>query len=128
MKIAEPDTCRKEVLPKLYESQWTDDKILEQRPFTAGKIIVIGRIGKRKKPKKPIICFGILRIYLIAVVEAKRSYKSAADGMQQAKDYALILGLQFAYATNGKEILEYDFITGLETKITSYPHGVSGNG
>ncbi len=25
--------------------------------------------------------------------------------MQQAKDYAEILGLKFAYATNGKEIL-----------------------
>ena len=118
---SEADTCRKEVLPKLYESQWTDDKILEQRPFTAGKIIVIGRIGKRKKPKKADYLLRYSQNFLIAVVEAKRSYKSAADGMQQAKDYALILGLQFAYATNGKEILEYDFITGLETKITSYP-------
>ncbi len=118
---SEADTCRKEVLPKLYESQWTDDKILEQRPFTAGKIIVIGRIGKRKKPKKADYLLRYSQNFLIAVVEAKRSYKSAADGMQQAKDYALILGLQFAYATNGKEILEYDFITGLETKVALYP-------
>jgi len=108
-------------LPKLYESQWTDDKILEQRPFTAGKIIVIGRIGKRKKPKKADYLLRYSQNFLIAVVEAKRQHKSAADGMQQAKDYAQILGLQFAYATNGKEILEYDFITGLETRINSFP-------
>ena len=41
--------------------------------------------------------------------------------MQQAKDYAQILRLKFAYATNGKEILEFDFITGLETKIEKFP-------
>ena len=108
-------------MPKLYESQWTDDKILEQRPFTAGKIIVIGRIGKRKKPKKADYLLRYSQNFLIAVVEAKRQHKSAADGMQQAKDYAQILGLQFAYATNGKEILEYDFLTGLETRINSFP-------
>ena len=38
---SEADTCRKYVLPKLKEeSNWTDDQIMEQRPFTAGKIIV----------------------------------------------------------------------------------------
>ena len=49
---SEADTCRKEVLPKLYESQWSDDLILEQRTFTNGKIIVIGRKAKRKKAKR----------------------------------------------------------------------------
>ena len=50
---SEADTCSKYVLPKLKEeSNWTGDQIMEQRPFTAGKIIVIGRIGKRKKAKK----------------------------------------------------------------------------
>lgn len=48
---SEADTCRKEVLPKLYASDWTDDLILEQRTFTDGKIIVIGRKAKRKKSK-----------------------------------------------------------------------------
>ena len=40
---SEADTCRKEVLPKLYSSKWSDDLILEQRSFTDGKIVVIGR-------------------------------------------------------------------------------------
>lgn len=119
---SEADTCRKFVLPKLKdESSWIDDQILEQRPFTAGKIIVIGRIGRRKKAKKADYLLRYSQNFLIAVVEAKREYKTAAEGMQQAKEYAQILGLKFAYATNGNEILELNFITGLENKIEKFP-------
>lgn len=119
---SEADTCRKFVLPKLKdESNWTDDQILEQRPFTAGKIIVIGRVGKRKKAKKADYLLRYSQNFLIAVVEAKRQYKTATEGMQQAKDYAQILGLKFAYSTNGIETLEFDFITGLENKIEKFP-------
>ena len=32
----------------------------------------------------------------------------ASDGVQQAKEYATILGLRFATATNGQEIIEID--------------------
>lgn len=61
---SEADTCRKFVLPKLKgESNWTDEQILEQRPFTAGKIIVIGRIGRRKKQKEQTTCFAIPKIF-----------------------------------------------------------------
>lgn len=118
---SEADTCRKEVLPKLYGSQWTDDLILEQRTFTAGKIIVIGRKAKRKKAKRFDYLLRYSQNFPIAIIEAKRAYRTAAEGMQQAKDYAQILGLKFAYATNGKEILEFDFITGLEKKIETFP-------
>jgi len=118
---SEADTCRKEVLPKLYDSQWTDDLILEQRTFTDGKIIVIGRKAKRKKAKRFDYLLRYSQNFPIAIVEAKKKYKLAADGMQQAKEYAKILGLKFAYSTNGTEILEFDFITGLETKVSKYP-------
>lgn len=118
---SEADTCRKEVLPKLYSSEWTDDLILEQRSFTDGKIIVIGRKAKRKKAKRFDYLLRYSQNFPIAIVEAKKKYKAAADGMQQAKDYAKILGLKFAYSTNGQEILEFDFITGIEKTIEKYP-------
>lgn len=118
---SEADTCRKEVLPKLYDSQWTDELILEQRTFTDGKIIVIGRKARRKKAKRFDYLLRYSQNFPIAIVEAKKKYKLAADGIQQAKDYAQILGLKFAYSTNGTEILEFDFITGLETKVSKYP-------
>jgi type I restriction enzyme R subunit len=120
-KDSEADTCRKEVLPKLYASQWTDDQILEQRTFTPGKIIVFGRVCKRQKPKKPDYLLRIAQNYLIAVVEAKKNYQAAAAGLQQAKDYARSLELNYAYATNGTEIVEFDFITGRETIVDRFP-------
>lgn len=118
---SEADTCRKEVLPKLYASNWTDDLILEQRTFTDGKIIVIGKKARRKKAKKFDYLLRYSQDFPIAIVEAKRSYKTAGEGMQQAKDYAQILNLKFAYATNGTEILEFDFITGIEKKVKKFP-------
>jgi type I restriction enzyme R subunit len=61
------------------------------------------------------------RDFCLAVVEAKAAYKSAADGLQQAKEYAEILGLKFAYATNGHNIIEFDYLTGLEKTRSDYP-------
>jgi type I restriction enzyme R subunit len=57
----------------------------------------------------------------IAVAEAKADYKKPDDGMQQAMEYAQILGLKFAYATNGLGIEEYDFITGKQTSLDTFP-------
>ena len=48
-------------------------------------------------------------------------HEPAATGLQQAKDYAEILDLKFAYATNGIDILEFDYITGLERRIPTFP-------
>ncbi len=61
------------------------------------------------------------RDFTIAVVEAKAKYKSPGTGLQQAKDYAEVLGLKFAYATNGEGIVEFDYLTGLEQELDSFP-------
>ena len=49
--------------------------------------------------------------------EAKARYKHAAEGLQQARQYAEMLGLKFAYATNGEGIIEVDYNTGAERAI-----------
>lgn len=59
--------------------------------------------------------------YPLAVVEAKAEYRSATDGIQQAKSYAQTLGLLFAYATNGVSIVEFDFSTGIEREVDGFP-------
>ena len=55
------------------------------------------------------------------MVEAKADYKKPGDGLQQAKKYAEMQGLKFAYATNGKGIVEYDYLTGRETEMAAFP-------
>ncbi len=120
-KDTEADTCRKEILPKIYAAGWNDDQIMEQRPFTDGRIIIIGKKAKRAKVKKADYLLRYSQNLPIAVIEAKRKYKTAATGIQQAKEYAEILQLKFAYASNGKEIIELDYITGIEKEIKQFP-------
>jgi type I restriction enzyme R subunit len=119
----EADICRKFVVPKLQAAGWDNDphSIAEQRSFTDGRIIVRGNRAERKKKKRADYLLRYTRDFPIAVTEAKAEYKKAADGLQQAKEYAEILGLKFAYATNGKEIIEFDFITGIERIVETFP-------
>jgi type I restriction enzyme R subunit len=119
----EADTCRKFVVPKLQAAGWDNDphSIAEQRYFTDGRIVVRGSRAERRKGKRADYLLRYTRDFTLAVVEAKGEYKKAADGLQQAKDYAQILGLKFAYASNGEEIIEFDFITGIERLIETFP-------
>lgn len=117
----EADTCRKHVLPKLYAAGWTDDQISEQRTFTDGRIVIAGTNVHRRPQKRADYLLRYSRDFALAVVEAKAAYKHAADGLQQAKEYAQILGLEFAYATNGQGLVEHDFISGKEEKLKGFP-------
>jgi type I restriction enzyme R subunit len=118
----EADTCRKYILPKLYDAGWDSDaQIFEQHYFTDGRIVVVGKKHFRKKGKKADYLLRLNRDITLAVVEAKAEYKSPGDGMQQAKEYAQILGLHFAYSTNGKGIEEYDFIKGKQLSRDDFP-------
>ncbi|MGH7847706.1 MAG: EcoAI/FtnUII family type I restriction enzme subunit R [Candidatus Binatia bacterium] len=119
--ITEADTCRKYVLPKLYAAGWNDDQISEQKTFTDGRIIPIGDKSRRRRPKRADYLLRYTRDLPLAVVEAKAAYKLCGDGLQQAKDYAEILGIKFAYATNGHGVVEFDYVTGNETEHDSFP-------
>jgi type I restriction enzyme R subunit len=121
--ITERDTCRKYVLPKLQQAGWEDEphSLSEEKTFTDGRIVVAGGAAKRRKRKRADYLLRYTRDFMIAVIEAKAAYKKVRDGLQQAKEYAEILDLKFAYATNGKGIVEYDFLTGKETEIDAFP-------
>lgn len=110
MPETEADTCRTLVTPKIYAAGWTDEQISEQKTFTDGRIIVVGNRIRRRKQKRADYLLRLTRDFPIAIVEAKAKYRTAGEGLQQAKDYAEILDLKFAYATNGHEIIEFDFL------------------
>jgi hypothetical protein len=65
----------------------------EQRSITDGRIIPVGRRFVRKAPKKVDYLLHYTRDFPLAVIEAKAAYRTAADGVQQAKQYAEMLGL-----------------------------------
>ena len=72
-------------------------------------------------PKRADYLLRLTRDYPIAVVEAKAEDIPAGNGVQQARDYAQLLGLSFAYATNGHDIIELDLTTGIEHFVNAYP-------
>jgi len=121
--INEADTCRKYVLPKLIAAGWDNDphSFTEQKTFTDGRIVLIGEKVRRRPQKRADYLLRYARDFVIAVVETKAAYKSPSDGLQQAKDYAEVLGLKFAYATNGHGIVEFDFLAGKERELESFP-------
>ena len=120
----EADTCRKFVVPKLQAAGWDNEphSIAEQRTITDGRIVPVGKGFVRKPPKRVDYLLRYTRDFPLAVVEAKASYKTAADGVQQAKHYAEMLGLKFAYATNGHEIIEIRLLRpASKTHVQTYP-------
>jgi type I restriction enzyme R subunit len=106
----EADTCRTLIAPKLQAAGWDSEphSITEQRYFTDGRIVVHGDRATGRTGKRADYILRYTRDFPIAVVEAKPESEPASTGLQQAKDYAEILKLKFAYATNGTHVIEFD--------------------
>lgn len=119
----EADTCRTHIVPKLQAAGWDDPPcaINEQRSFTDGRVIFVGGTARRGKRKRADYILRYRPDYALAVIEAKAEYRSAKDGVQQAREYAEILGLRFAYASNGREIIEIDLAEGTEVERADFP-------
>jgi type I restriction enzyme, R subunit len=98
----EADTCRKLVVPKLQAAGWDNDpfSIAEQRTITDGRIVPVGKSFIRRPPKRVDYLLRYRRDFPLAVVEAKAEYRTAADALQQAKNYAEMLGLKFVRVRN----------------------------
>ena len=123
MALNEADTCRVFVTPNLRKAGWETQpqSITEQYTFTDGRVEIRGSRSVRGDQKRADYLLRYTRDFPIAVVEAKPEKTPVGKGMQQVKDYAEILGLNFAYSTNGKEILEFDYTTGEERELDEFP-------
>ena len=75
-------------------------------------LIEVNNQRKRRK-KNQLIDYLLLyqSEFPIAVVEAKRKYRNPANGIEPAINKANKLGVQFAYSSNGKSVVEYDLKT-----------------
>ena len=115
-EMSEEDIKRLFITPAL-ESKWDKGMITMENKVTDGKIKISGNITTREAPKKADYLLYLAPNYPIAVVEAKNNRCSVALGIQQAKEYAEMLDVPFAYSSNGDAFEEYDFLTGTQKTI-----------
>jgi type I restriction enzyme R subunit len=119
--LNEDETCRTFVLPALAGAGWSKDQVRRQYRINEGRLVATSRYHA---PGEPLIADYVLEYgpdLPVGVVEAKRTRANAADGIEQAKRYALRLDLPFAYATNGRVIFEIDLVTGRQTEVGRFP-------
>ncbi|GFE17981.1 DEAD/DEAH box helicase [Streptomyces glebosus] len=108
-KMNEDETCRAFVLPALASSKWGEKQIRSQYRINNGGLVPTRRRHKRGAALVADYVLEYLPDVPLAVVEAKRYRRNVNDGVEQARRYARKLGLSFAYATNGSEIVEISF-------------------
>jgi len=99
--LSEQDIRTKYITPAIIASDWNlHTQIREEVTFTAGRIIVRGKLYSRGKAKRADYVLYHKPNQPIAIVEAKDNKHSLGDGMQQALDYAETLDVPFAFSSN----------------------------
>lgn len=116
-QLTEEDIKNRYITKALEDSGWDREHMRMEYYFTAGRIMVQGKLKHRRQGKKADYLLYTKENYPIAIVEAKDYNHTSSDGLQQAMEYADILDLQFAYSTNGEEFVEHDMVTGAERHI-----------
>ncbi len=121
------------VLPALEKKGWSYDNknvrfektIHVQEQITDGKVILQKEQNKIKRgnPKYVDIVLYARNDYPLAVIEVESSEHTVNYGLNQALEYAKQMDVRFAYSTNGKGFVEYDFYTGKtrEFNMDSFP-------
>lgn len=80
-------------------------------------------MGERHRRDRPLRADYVLEVdgVPVTLVEAKRTRRSAADGVTQAKEYGRLLELPVVYASNGRENRSIDLVDGHEEFNASFP-------
>ena len=119
------ETTKMKYITPVIQMKWSDqDKICMVYPFTDGRISIDEyNIAHRGKPKRADYLLLYKDNIPLAIVEAKGADHRADEGYAQAVDYAQILDVPFAYATNGDDLIERDMITGINRnmKMADFP-------
>ncbi|RMD61803.1 MAG: DEAD/DEAH box helicase, partial [Planctomycetota bacterium] len=123
----EADTRATLVDPMLRAAGWADTQVTREHyynrdtTYAPGRITLVGNRVRRVESRKVDYLLRISDAFPIGVVEAKAESELATAGLEQAKAYAQDLGLAFAYATNGHEIIEFDFFTNSTRTLKRFP-------
>ena len=107
--LSERDICTKCITPALEKAGWDKmAQIREEVTFTAGRVLVRGKLVARGKAKRADYILYYKPNIPIALIEAKDNNHSVGGGMQQALVYSEILDIPFVYSSNGDAFLEHD--------------------
>ena len=119
LNMSEEDIKLKFITPSIMDKGWGYDNISMEKmvKFTDGKINLRGNLFSRSKAKYADYMLYYNKATPIAIVEAKDATHSISYGMQQAKEYAMMMNIPFAYSSNGQGFQEYDFLTGKERTL-----------
>ena len=114
--LSEEDIKLRYITPSILQKGWSvEDITMETKvKLTDGKINLRGNLVAREKAKFADYVLYYNRATPIAIVEAKDANHTIAFGMQQAKEYAQMMDVPFAFSSNGLGYQEYDFLTGTE--------------
>ena len=117
--MSEEDIKLNFITPSIMDKGWGYNNISMEKmvKFTDGKINLRGNLFSRSKAKYADYMLYYNKATPIAIVEAKDATHSISYGMQQAKEYAMMMNIPFAYSSNGQGFQEYDFLTGKERTL-----------
>lgn len=113
------ETTKLQLITPVIQKKWGDiENILMEYPISDGRILIDdeGNVS-RSRPKKADYLLLWYKNVPLAIVEAKGQDHSADDGYVQAVEYARLLDVPFAYATNGHELIEKDMLSGLNKSM-----------
>lgn len=116
LQLSEEDIKLRYITPSIIDKGWSVDNITMETKvkLTDGKINLRGNLVSRGKAKYADYVLYYNRATPIAIVEAKDASHVVAHGLQQAKEYAQMMDVPFAFSSNGMGYQEYDFLTGKE--------------
>ena len=119
LQLSEEDIKLRYITPAITEKGWSvkDISMEAKVKLTDGRINLKGNLVERKKAKFADYMLYFNRATPIAIVEAKDANHSVSYGMQQAKEYAGMMDIPFAFSSNGFGFQEYDFLTGTERTL-----------
>lgn len=120
LNMSEEDIKLKFITPQIMAKGWSfDDISMEAKvKLTDGKMNLQGNLVVRSKPKYADYMLYYNKATPIAIVEAKDAKHTISYGLQQAKAYAEMMKIPFAYSSNGQGFQEYDFLTGQERSLS----------
>ena len=116
----ERDTITDLILPALRAAGWTDDQIIREYRLKAQRVVSLGGASRNLGDGSADIVLEAASGTPVAVIEAKRQYRSAEDAVQQAVRYADQLDAALAYGTNGREIIERNMVAGVQRGVDSF--------